>query len=367
MAAIALSVDVYRQTGSAVWLSATFFLTFGITGLLSPVAGLIADRFDRQRVMVISDVIGAIVWTVLLLGHSPAWLLGLGFLASIAAKPFDIASGAAVPNLVDMENLAGANATLATANNLSRLLGPVLGGAIAAAFGPREAYIANAVSFGLSALLVSSVTSRFQAVDQGEHEPGTIWTGFAVIVRDGVLLALTVVWTVLALTVNVALVADLLLSQSFGWGAFGYGLINAFFGGGALAGAFLARKLTVRTEAAGVLTEVLGIAVGSGLVAAAPAFALVLVGQSIAAGTDAVGEVAGTNIVQRAAADAVRGRVFGAITTLVLMGNTIGFIFVGFVVQAIGPRWTYGIFALISFAVTPLLGPLFRARRIPPR
>jgi MFS transporter, DHA3 family, macrolide efflux protein len=78
MAAIALAADIYGRTHSAVWLSATFFLTFGITGLLNPVAGLIADRFDRRGVMIASDVAGAIVWTVLLLGNSPPWLLTLG-------------------------------------------------------------------------------------------------------------------------------------------------------------------------------------------------------------------------------------------------------------------------------------------------
>jgi MFS family permease len=121
-----------------------------------------------------------------------------------------------VPNLVDEGDLAWANGTLATANNLSRLLGPVLGGAIAAVFGPRDAYIANAVSFAVSALLVTSVTARFQTVREEEREPGTIWTGFSVIFRDPVLRSLTVVWTVLSLTVNVAIVADLLLSRSFG-------------------------------------------------------------------------------------------------------------------------------------------------------
>jgi MFS family permease len=363
MAAIALSVDVYRRTGSAVWLGATFFLTFGITGLLSPVAGLIADRFDRQRVMVVSDVAGAVVWTFLLLGQSPAWLLIFGFIATAVAMPFGIASGAAVPNLVGEENLAWANGTVATAANLSRLLGPVIGGAVAGVFGPRDAYLANAVSFVLSAALIASITARFQAGGDENEERGNIWTGFAVIFRDPVLRSLTILWTVLALTINVVAVADLPLSRAFGWGAFGFGLMNAFFGGGALIGAFFARKVTVRTEASGVLIEVVGIALGYGLVAVAPAFSLVLAGQSFAAGTDAFGEVAGTNIVQRATLDASRGRVFGAISASLLTANAIGFMFVGFVVQAIGPRWTYGACAFISLAVAPLVAPLFTARR----
>jgi MFS family permease len=359
MAAIALSADIYSRTDSAVWLSATFFLTFGISGLLNPVAGLIADRFDRRHVMVASDVAGAIVWTILLLGNSPAWLLALGFLGSVVSQPFWIASRAAVPNLVAEDDLAWANGTIAVAGNTARVLGPVLGGAIAGLLSARYAYAANAASFIVSALLVLSVTTRFQAVREETEEPGTIWTGFRVIFADPVLRALTVVWTVLFLTIDVAIVADLLISRAFGWGIFGYGLINAFFGGGALLGAFVARKLSVRMEAPGVLAEVLGVGVGYGMVAIAPAFAVVLAGQTVASGTDAVGEVAGTNIVQRAAADSVRGRVFGAIGTLGLGANAVGFMFAGFIVQAIGPRWTYGLCALVSVAAAPLLFPLF--------
>jgi MFS family permease len=232
MAAIALSADIYGRTHSAVWLSATFFLTFGITGLLNPVAGLIADRFDRRGVMIASDVAGAIVWTVLLLGNSPPWLLTLGFIGSVVSQPFWIASRAAVPNLVAEEDLAWANGTMAVAGNTARVLGPVLGGAIAGLLGARYAYAANAASFIVSALLVLSVTARFQAARE-QTEAGTIWTGFRVIFADPVLRALTVVWTVPFLTIDVALVADLLISRAFGWGTFGYGLINAFFGAGA--------------------------------------------------------------------------------------------------------------------------------------
>jgi len=204
MAAIVLSADIYSRTDSAVWLSATFFLTFGISGLLNPVAGLIADRFDRRHVMVASDVAGAIVWTILLLGNSPAWLLALGFLGSVVLQPFWIASRAAVPNLVAEDDLAWANGTIAVAGNTALVLGPVLGGAIAGLLSARYAYAANAASFIVSALLVLSVTTRLQAVREETEEPGTIWTGFRVIFADPVLRALTVVWTVLFLTIDVA-------------------------------------------------------------------------------------------------------------------------------------------------------------------
>jgi MFS family permease len=360
MAGIALTVDIYARTGSALWLSATYFLTFGVSGLLNPVAGMIADRFDRQRVMVVSDVLGAVVWTTLLLGRGPVWLLTTGFIASLVARPFGLASRAALPNFVDDEDLAWANGTISVAYNLSRILGPVLGGLIAGLASPRWAYGVNAASFIASAAIVTSVSGRFQARDV-EHgsETGSIWSGFAVVLGEPALRSLTIVWTVLYLTIDVALVADLPLARAFGWGAFGYGLMNAFYGGGALVGAIAARRLKRHMEPASVLVETLGVGAGYGLVAIAPVFAFVLGGQVVAAGTDAVGEVGGLNILQRRTIDALRGRVFGAVTTLGMASNAIGFTFAGFIVRAVGPRWTYGLCALASIAVAPLLAPLF--------
>jgi len=58
-AGIAVSYYVYRRTGSAVWLAGTLFFTFGVAGFFSPLAGKIADRYDRRRVMIASDLTSA--------------------------------------------------------------------------------------------------------------------------------------------------------------------------------------------------------------------------------------------------------------------------------------------------------------------
>ena len=55
-AGIAVSYYVFRQTGSAVWVAGTLFFTFGVVGLFSPLAGKIADRYDRRLVMIVADL-----------------------------------------------------------------------------------------------------------------------------------------------------------------------------------------------------------------------------------------------------------------------------------------------------------------------
>ncbi len=365
IASIALAAEIFRRTGSAVWLSASFFFTFGITGFLSPVAGAIADRFDRRVVMVSSDLAGAVVWTILLLGDGPVWLISVGFVASVLSMPFYLAADAAMPNIVDAEHLAWANGLVAVGRNTARILGPALGGVIAGALGSRTAFAINAISFGVSAALVGTVRARFhaEATDElSEPDPG-IWGGFRIVWRDPGLRSLAIVWTVLWLTIDLAVVADLPLAVLFGWGERGYGFMNAAFGAGALLGAVASRRLPRRWEGRAVVVECLGVAVGYVLTGLAPLFAFVMLGQAIAAGLDTIGEVGGTSIVQRSAPDHVRGRVFGALVTAGLLANAMGFTFAGFLVDSVGPRAVYVGCGLISATVIPLLRPFLRSAR----
>ena len=98
-------------------------------------------------------------------------------------------------------------------------------------------------------------------------------------------------------------------------------------------------------------------AAGWAIIALTPWFALVLVGSFLAAGLDAIGGVAGYGVIQCRTPDSVRGRVFAAQYTAGLGANMLGFIVVGPLVEALGPRVVYGmggglaLFATLLFLV----------------
>jgi MFS family permease len=362
-AGIALSAHVYYLTGSAVWLSASFFLTFGISGLLHPIAGLIVDRFDRQRVMVTSDAVSAGLWLLIIPVDSPAGLLAVGFLATVVSTPFHIASQASIPVLAGQDDLNRANGTMGIAGSLGGIAGPAVGGLLYGWLGPDVTFALNAASFVCSAMIVASISRAF-----GEPRPeggrvGSMWTGFSHIWTDPATRPLFVVWVLLYLTVDVAVVADLPISQQFGWGTTGYGLISAVIGVGALIGSIFARRITKTFEPWAVLIGALGIAGGYLIVSVAPVFAFVLVGNFVWALLDAGDTVAGNSIFQRRSPDHMRGRVFGAVGAGGLIANAVGFTFAGFLVEAFGPEGTYALCGIASLLVTPLLAPMFRALR----
>jgi MFS family permease len=62
---VALAFGLYRQMGSGLWVAAVFLLTMGVPGFFTPIGGVIADRFDRRRVMVTADALAAAAFVVL--------------------------------------------------------------------------------------------------------------------------------------------------------------------------------------------------------------------------------------------------------------------------------------------------------------
>ncbi len=182
----ALMDAIFRATGGdARWLSAALLATIGVEGLASPLGGVIADRVDRRRVMVASDLLGAGCFLAMALIRDPGALLAAAFASAVVETPFWSASVAAIPNLVPDEDLAWANSLVSVGRNVGITIGPVLGGVLAAGVGPRAVFVGNAASFVVSALLVLSVRGRFAAPrGEGGRGDGGLRAGFAFLLGD---------------------------------------------------------------------------------------------------------------------------------------------------------------------------------------
>lgn len=352
---LALPFALFQITRSAVWVAASWLITFGITGLFSPLSGSIADRFDRRRVMVVSDLLSAVSWGLLTIVRDPAIMLVLAFVATVASQPFWSASGAAIPNLVPAEDLTWANATLALAGSIASLVGPAIGGVVIAAVGANATFGVNAVSYVLEAVLVGTTPGRFSTAAPGVEPERGLFRGFGMLWADPALRALTVVWTMQYFAIDAALVADPPLVRLFAAGALGYGALNAGWGGGALVGSFFARKVSSSSRATAVAAGSITTAVAYSLIAVSPWFAPIVVLMFTVSFADAFNTVAGHAIVQTRAPDEVRGRTFAAIGGLGLAANTVAFSGAGFLADALGPRAVYGAGAMAAIVSIPFL------------
>lgn len=240
-AGIAVSFYVFRTTGSAVWVAGTLFFTFGVVGLFNPIAGKIADRYDRRLVMIVSDLAAALCWCVLIWIRDPAWVITFAFLGSLVGLPYGVAAPAAIPNLAGEEDLGWANGLVSAWHSTARLVGPAMGGALFAFAGIGAAFAVNAISFVLSAVMSASIKVPFSKEPPSGERVST-WDGFRVVFADDAQRRLLIAWAISYLAMDIAFVADPPLAAAFGVGAFGYGLLDTFFGGGAALGGLYAPR-----------------------------------------------------------------------------------------------------------------------------
>ncbi|MCC7153486.1 MAG: MFS transporter [Bryobacterales bacterium] len=152
-----------------------------------PIAGVILDRFDRKRVMVASDLVRALVAAGFVLAeryNSPPLLYILSALLMFASPFFTAGRMAILPRITTPGELHTANALTQTTAWLTLTIGTMLGGVSTMKFGYGWAFLANAISFLVSAMFIQGVRSpegHFRALGKTQQHGG--WADFAASVR----------------------------------------------------------------------------------------------------------------------------------------------------------------------------------------
>ena len=156
---IALVAIVYDRTdGSGVWLAAALVGSFAVRAIAGPWVGVLGDRYDRRAVMVVSDLAAAAAFVGLAFADAPIALVALASVAALAEESFGPAANAQLVMLVPEEQRAWATATRSAAIGAGLVIGGIAGGALVAVFGAPTAFLVNAASFAVSAVLVLRVT-----------------------------------------------------------------------------------------------------------------------------------------------------------------------------------------------------------------
>ncbi len=375
-----LAYIVYRLTGeSAIWLSMTLLLTMGVQGLVQPIASWLGDRFNRRRVLVISDLCASGGFVALAFARTPGQLVAIACLTAILESPVWAVAGASIPNLIDEEHLPWANGQVAIGRHLGSFVGPLLGtllisglagdGASADRLLGAGAFVfgLNAASFLLSAWLIGTTPGRFNDERPATSEHAGIRAGFRYAMSDRVLRAILLGWSVLLLGVGLILVAELPYALDFGKGAFGYGLISALWGGGAALGAvFAARWLTARREPPTLLFSVLLGGVIMFAIGWSPVWIVALALMVTEGICEGFASVAEQGLLQRRTPDEVRSRVAGAIEAATLIALAVSLTVGGQIVDALGPRAAYSIGGIMTLLAALLMADALRHPGLPP-
>jgi len=154
-------VGLFPTAGRAAEALAGLFIVRMLPPLVwAPLAGVVADRFPRGRVMVACDLLRAAVVLGYLLVRGPQdtpLVYALAFAQESLTTFFEPARAAAIPQIVPRRALLAANALSGATWSAMLAVGSALGGLVAALLGPRGAFLADAASFLLSAVLIAGV------------------------------------------------------------------------------------------------------------------------------------------------------------------------------------------------------------------
>jgi MFS family permease len=328
--------------------------------LFSLLSGVFVDRLDRRRLVVVVNVVRALVIGALALAVaqdvvSIPIVYAAGFLLGTCETLGDNASSALLPAVVRPEDLPRANARMATVFfAVNQFAGPPLGAAlfVVAAALP---FGINAVTFGLAAVLISTMRGVGQAAP-GERRSirADIGEGVRRLWGNPVLRMLAVALLLMNVTLLAGFSILVLYSRDrLGLNEYGYGILLTAMATGALIGTVIAPRLQARFSdssllRAGLVIETLthvGLALATTVWVAGPVLIAFGIHGSI------LGAVSIT-LRQRTVPDELRGRVQSVYMMFVIGGNAVGALIGGPIVRWLGITAPFWMSAAVMAALT---------------
>ena len=366
---VAIFVVIYRETGDAALVGLFGAVRVIPYVLLSIPAGLVADRFERRLVLLVSDIVRGsvmVVLTVLILLDAPVVVIAaVAMVAASGSAFFYPAMGAYMPSLVtDERQLGPANSAWSSLQNVSFIIGPAVGGLLLAVGGVTAAFVLNALTFVVIAVILWTLPPSTKVVAPTDATPAATLSGppgtspatvatppklaqvplaglgivqVMVGFLDGGMQVLTVV-----LAINVL---------HAGEAANGY--LNAAIGVGGLVGAIASGVLVLRHRLGPPL--VIGAVVfGLGLLVlgAVPRLEVALVAIAVAYAGAIVLDVVMTTIFQRVVPDELRGRWTGVFMTVSTLSGAVGAFVLPVLVVNVGAAPSLGVAGLATIAAT---------------
>ncbi len=360
-----LVLQLTANSGTA--LGITTGLQFLPMLLLSPYAGLIADRFPKRRLLQVTQLMMAapalLLGLLAVTGVAEAWhVYVLAFVFGVGTAFDAPARQAFVSEMVDADDLTNAVGLNSASFNAARIVGPALAGFMIAALGSGAAatgwvIILNALSYG--AVIWSLQRMReadLHPTERAVRGPGMIRDGMRYVrSRPDLMLVMAIVFFAGTFGLNFQMTSALMATDVYGKGASEYGLLGTTMAVGSLTGALLAaRRGRPRYRLVVVAAVVFGLLeVLAGLMPSYLTFALM----TPLLGLSALTMITAANAtVQLSSAPVMRGRVMALYMMIFMGGTPVGAPVVGWIGEEFGARWT-----LIGGGGMTVLGVLLAA------
>jgi predicted MFS family arabinose efflux permease len=371
---VALVVFLIDSTGSPSWIAAAAVARLLAYALLGSFGGVVADRYDRRRLMIVLDLVRAVLMMILAAvvwkDGPPAVVIALTVVNAAASTPYRAALVAATPALVHEDDLSAANAAEGVVGQLAYFVGPALGGLVVAVGGTAVAFVANGVTFAASAGLLAHIGAvggqgrrTEPSSDHGSGAMAQLAGGLRTIRAEPGLGALIAFTSAIVFLYGFEQVVHVLVAtERLGMSPSGVGVLGAAVGvGGLLVAPFTARL--GGGPSAGLLLALTGLLMGIPLVL------LAIISSPILAVLVLLVEGAGSitfdvlfiTLLQRATPEDMLARVYGLQDSVTAVAQLLGSLAAPLLVSGVkleASLWIGG--GLVIVAAALLAAPLNR-------
>jgi MFS family permease len=355
--------------GSGTALGITTGLQFLPVLLLSPYAGVIADRFPKRRLLQLTQALMAgaslLLGLITVLGVVEVWHVYALALVFGVGSAFDApARQSFVSEMVDQDEVTNAVGLNSATFNMARIVGPAAAGLMIGALGGGAG--ATGWVILINAASYAAVITQLQRMDTGllhspkpvARTPGMLLDGVRYVrSQPKMLMVLVLVFFAGTFGMNFQITSALMATEVFGKGAGEFGLLGSFMAMGSLAGALMAaRRSHIRLRLLIVAALGFGCAeIAAGLMPSYVAFAAICP----VIGFCTITLLNSANATMQLESDpAYRGRVMALYMTIVMGGTPIGSPVIGWVGEAFGARWTLllgGVLVIVGAALASVV------------
>ena len=320
--------------------------------------GKLADRFNKRKVLILTNVVGgtaslalgALVMTDLIALWHVFVLAGILGISTAIDAPVRQAFTTEVVGQTDLPNAVSLN----SANfNAGRLVGPAISGGLIAAFGTGPSFIVNGLSYlFVIAALVNLNEKAFFHQDRRKSD-GSIREGIAYAkARPDIYVVMLMVFFLATFGLNFQIFNALMATQEFGLGPANFGLMGTFIAIGSLSGAIGSARLERFRNTKFVIRGGIAFSLSVMVLAIIPNYTIYLIWLPICGVTALTTLVSANSIVQTSTDPAIRGRVMGLYLLIFMGGTPFGSPLIGATTDIIGIRPTIVVCGGISLAAS---------------
>ncbi|HEX4602908.1 MAG TPA: MFS transporter [Candidatus Angelobacter sp.] len=353
-----ISLITFRWHGTALQVTTVIIAYMLPIAIISPVAGVFVDHWNVKRLMIASDLIRAGLILLLVFAHDVTQIAAVFIALSAVSSFFAPAQSVTLRTVVPPEGLLAANALMAQAFYVVRLLSPAAAGMLVAWLTEKACFYLDVASFVFSAAMISGLVVLRPARAQGEKTVKSLTQDFLagnrfIFTHAGLAFVFIAMAMAMFVMSSFSPLISIYIRDTLHAGSFMFGLISAMVGVGLIIGTQLVTRLVrSRSKAHVVLGGLFCLGVAAALLGAFPNTAMAALSTFTMGFAIAFVWVPAQTMSQQETPPAMVGRVSSTFMSLISFAQVFGLLLSGFLAQKLGIRPLFiacaGFVALLS-------------------